>query len=318
VKRPVLFLSALAALASLAPGAAGACDPAYAAYTCDGGMAAPYCQIVGGMNQILECDLLRNPGVAPAGDAEARAASGTSGADFSVWGEDPWGVPFCCEAVVADFGSATIEVVLLGGPGDDHLRLNDHWGTTAAPFDLVPRGGVQLTGRIDGRAGDDEIYGSSCVDLNYVDNLVGGPGDDLMYGYDGDDLMFGGVGQDEMRGNEGADSMWGGPDDDTMYGMEGDDSMYGELGADYLSGGDGPDSLSGGPGDDQLRGHDGADSVCGDAGADTLEGSAGDDALWGDPLDVLLDGDADYDACSPFFSPAAVSCETGLAGRPCY
>lgn len=129
------------------------------------------------------------------------------------------------------------------------------------------------------------------------DNLLGGAGEDWMFGGGGDDVMdggndndvlFGGVGMDFMDGGDGDDVLAGGAGDDYLIGGEGNDKLNGEdydtqneLGNDYLDGGNGNDKLQGDAGDDILVGGAGEDSLFGGAGNDTLNGGTENDYMNG-------------------------------------
>lgn len=71
----------------------------------------------------------------------------------------------------------------------------------------------------------------------------------------------------------------GGGGNDVIIGNELANSLEGGAGADNISGGDGDDTLTGGSGNDILSGGAGSDTLIGGAGADTLDGGAGDDFL---------------------------------------
>jgi Ca2+-binding RTX toxin-like protein len=146
-----------------------------------------------------------------------------------------------------------------------------------------------------GGAGDDKIWGES--DSDWID---GGDGNDLLYGNGGSDTMFGGAGNDKMYGSSSNDWMDGGDGDDWLYGESGhdvllggagNDTIDGGSGNDILDGGAGNDLLKGGDGDDVLLGGDGNDKLYGDRDNDLLDGGEGDDELkGGDGDDILLGG----------------------------
>ena len=87
-------------------------------------------------------------------------------------------------------------------------------------------------------------------------NLLGGPGNDG---------MFGGRGPDDMVGGSGNDRLSGDPRPDRMRGEEGRDIVDGDSGSDRLFGGGGPDWLNMGD--------------FGEVAKNTLSGGDGDDAL---------------------------------------
>ena len=109
----------------------------------------------------------------------------------------------------------------------------------------------------DGEPGEgDQIEG--------VEQVIGGSGDDVVVGTDQAERLYGGLGDDEL---------WGGGGNDRLYGEGGADSLFGE---------DGDDQLEGGPDNDVLTGG---------AGIDWLWSQAGDDILYN------ADGEADDVAC---------------------
>ena len=121
------------------------------------------------------------------------------------------------------------------GTMDFFVEDNDH-------LDILI-GGAYLVGG----DGDDVLFGD-----DGDDQLYGGDGDDILIGYNGDDHLEGGAGDDSLSGNEGDDRLFGGAGDDSLYGGDDDDE-------DLLDGGDGDDQLDGGPGNDWLFGGDGDD-----------------------------------------------------------
>lgn len=69
------------------------------------------------------------------------------------------------------------------------------------------------TTRLDGRGGNDKIYGGSGSDIIY-----GGPGNDLLFGGDGTDKLYGDAGNDILMGGFGADIVYGGSGEDLITG----------------------------------------------------------------------------------------------------
>ncbi len=74
--------------------------------------------------------------------------------------------------------------------------------------------------------------------------LLGGRGNDKLYGLEGDDTI---------TGNAGNDRIFGGLDNDTVDGGKGNDWLFGDEGADVLLGGLGNDFLTGGADDDIFK-----------------------------------------------------------------
>lgn len=150
-------------------------------------------------------------------------------------------------------GQAVQQVVLLLADGDDR----------------VVAGGSRLPIFMDLGEGNDRVAAGSRV----ADEIYGGPGDDILYGYGGDDLICGEDGNDRLYGFAG---------DDTLRGGDGDDFLFGSVGDDALHGGDG---------DDELVGREGNDVLYGEAGNDVLRGGRHQDELFGgDGSDLLVAG----------------------------
>ncbi|MEL6641502.1 MAG: calcium-binding protein [Pseudomonadota bacterium] len=140
---------------------------------------------------------------------------------------------------------------------------------------VPPAGAPALPAPIDriedyGTAASDSLLGGSGNDL-----LFGQSADDTIRGADGDDLLFGGPDADRLEGDNGNDQLFGGDGRDTawmkpanpvgpiqsdnLFGGAGDDLLVGEAGRDYLDGGSGNDRLIGGSGRDTFvfrSGHD--------------------------------------------------------------
>ena len=76
------------------------------------------------------------------------------------------------------------------------------------------------------------------------------------------------------------DLVLGGPGDETLYGYAGNDTIHALQGADLLYGGTGDDSLHSGSGDDTVYGAAGNDNLVNDGGNDLLYGGLGDDRFW--------------------------------------
>jgi Ca2+-binding RTX toxin-like protein len=150
--------------------------------------------------------------------------------------------------------------------------LNDLEGDTGTT-ELNPDG----TQSIVGGSNDDILVGHGGRDL-----ISGDAGDDLIDGKDGDDIIMGDEGNDLIYGWKGKDILYGDEGDDFMVGEDDDDKLYGEEGHDILSGGRGHDYLDGGDGRDVLKGDTDNDVLIGGADEDILNGGSGDDELYGD------------------------------------
>ncbi|MEM8956188.1 MAG: calcium-binding protein [Pseudomonadota bacterium] len=116
--------------------------------------------------------------------------------------------------------------------------------------------------------GDKAVY-------THNDILLGGGGNDILYGYAGDDWLEGGTGNDVLYGDTGKDTLLGGEGDDELHGGWGDDLLYGGQGNDVLRGGLGIDKLYGGEGDDWLY----SGNVTDANGHNELTGGSGSDVF---------------------------------------
>ena len=83
-----------------------------------------------------------------------------------------------------------------------------------------------------------------------------------------------------ITGTGSSETLVGGTGDDRIYGLNGNDTLDGGAGNDLLEGGNGNDVLIGGAGDDSLRGGDGDDVLDGGAGIDSLHGGHGNDTYY--------------------------------------
>ena len=193
-----------------------------------------------------------------------------------------------------------------GGPGADTLNGgagNDfalYWTRTAAVS--VTLDGVAN----DGEPGENDAIGAdveSAIGGDGDDTLVGGPGDNDLWGWDGNDTIDGGAGDDDLGGLNGIDTITyathTAPVTVTLDGAAGDgaagendnataENVIGGSGGDTLTGSSGVNSLDGGPGADVLDGGLGADALAGGTGTDRLSY-----ALRTGPVTADIDGTAD-------------------------
>lgn len=120
------------------------------------------------------------------------------------------------------------------------------------------------------------------------DHLIGGTGNDFLYGHGGDDRLEGGAGSDQLMGHAG---------NDTLLGGAGNDYIYAGAGDDLIDGGAGNDDIISGPGNDTLTGGDGADRFfsAGNSESGTQVHTITDfDRAEGDWIDLkAIDADAD-------------------------
>ena len=217
--------------------------------------------------------------------------------------------------------------VVMGGPGADTLTgdisgvtmLSYADRTTGVFIDLdkktvTPSDGDVLTGPFGG--------------------VIGGSGNDTIFGTSDADSLYGGGGDDAIHGRGGDDSLRGEAGKDSLYGERGDDSLDGGAGADLLQGGSGIDladysnrtenldltldghandgtageddniasdieNITGGSGSDRIVGNLFANDLSGGFGGnDTIFGGAGNDTLEASPsgrnLLVGQDGDDNF------------------------
>ena len=166
--------------------------------------------------------------------------------------------------------------------------------------------------------GDDRIVGSDAVN-----SLLGGTGNDQIYGGLGDDRMFGNDGNDTLSGGAGRDSILGGLGNDLflLAGTEDADDMFGEGGTDTFSAAglaagasilanlssghlivspaigtatdttlSGIENVIGSSGNDILTGAGEDNSLSGGGGDDSLYGGIGNDQLFGGAAHDVLAG----------------------------
>ncbi len=157
---------------------------------------------------------------------------------------------------------------LFGGKGDDELI--DGESDARATADLIS----------GGRGRDDVDYSKRDGSLNV--NLARMPIDASP---DGDDL-------------QAVEGVVGGSGDDRLTGDTTHNSLDGNGGNDRLRGRRGADTLDGGGGDDSAKGGAGDDVVTGDSGTDSLDAGGGDDLVVSDDrvAEILACGGGDDDA----------------------
>lgn len=191
--------------------------------------------------------------------------------------------------------------LLEGGAGDDVLAGGGHLEPVFHTWSVDSSGDVIVLQGFDG------VWQVAAEQYEEEDSdvLLGGAGNDWLYGGEFDDILDGGLDNDLLFGDSESDTLIGGGGNDKLYGDSGLSStgtpniqaQY--HGSDYLDGGDGADYLEGDGGADQLFGGIGDDVLIGDVdgldpafhGADYLEGGEGVDDLWGGGGNDLLFGD---------------------------
>ena len=196
---------------------------------------------------------------------------------------------------------------IYGGEGSDWLNGGGH-----APGDTVPDSADDGADYIDGKGGNDHIFGNSQAGVQGAAD-----GGDRIFGGEGMDYVNGNAGNDAIFGGAGSDRLYGGADDDSIDGGSGADHLNGNKGNDTLEGGDGNDELLGGQGDDRLSGGNGFDTLTGNAGSDTFFiaayghfATSGPDAY---RVDVITDFQDGQDKLGLYYYPAPTVLHPGSA-----
>lgn len=143
--------------------------------------------------------------------------------------------------------------------------------------------------------GDEHVVLGGRDDQN--DTLIGGAGDDTLWGDGGNDRLEGGYGIDHIFGGTGDDIITDIGDADVIHGDDGHDVIHTGPGLDLVFGGAGQDFIYGGPdgkeifgglGNDFLFTGDGPSFILGNEGDDWMEGGAGFDTLAGDNSELFF------------------------------
>ncbi|HEX4999611.1 MAG TPA: calcium-binding protein, partial [Terriglobia bacterium] len=144
-------------------------------------------------------------------------------------------------------------IVGIGGEGDDKIHLSNFDGST-------------IRGEFDMGVGDDlvEFTGTTASTDEEGFIIIGGLGNDTLYGSHLNDKIYGGEGNDKIKGNGGYDILFG--DSGRVAGTFITSRILDSDGADDIDGGDGDDIVIGGGGSDVLRGGAGLDLILGDGG----------------------------------------------------
>ncbi|MEP5567020.1 MAG: LEPR-XLL domain-containing protein, partial [Halioglobus sp.] len=143
------------------------------------------------------------------------------------------------------------KIVILSGAGNDTIDVSAV--SAGVIFD------------IDGGAGNDTITLPSAAPAPGATNMVlGGAGDDTIYGSDGRDIIIGGDGFDKIYGGGGDDRLFG--DSVKLSDNQIQVSLGGTDVTDIIEGGDGNDIIAGGGGADNIDGGIGNDLILGDGG----------------------------------------------------
>ncbi|MBL8700848.1 MAG: M10 family metallopeptidase C-terminal domain-containing protein [Alphaproteobacteria bacterium] len=212
--------------------------------------------------------------------------------------------------------------IFVGSRFDDSFISND--------FDHVLKGGAGNDGlygqggsdTLLGGLGDDWLDGGFGIDtVSYADVAAGVTVD--LARFDRQDT--GGAGADmlvdleNLVGGGGNDTLYGAKYTNVIHGGAGNDTIYGRGGIDYLTGGEGDDVLVGGADRDRMAGKEGADIFRLETLADSGVGWRRDviadfDGAAGDRIDLsLLDADTVHDGRQGFqFLPGMTGFGGGL------
>ncbi len=176
------------------------------------------------------------------------------------------------------------------GNGNDFGFGADHAANLKADLMIGGNGNDILFGN----EGTDTLYGDDGNDIlqggNGRDFLRGGDGNDILQGGNGDDNAAGGAGNDIINLDAGDDWANGDAGNDIVNGGSGDDILLGGTGNDIINGGSDNDELFGGDGVDIVNGESGNDKLYGGAGNDVVNGGSGTDTLTGEDGNDTLDG----------------------------
>jgi Ca2+-binding RTX toxin-like protein len=184
---------------------------------------------------------------------------------------------------------------LYGGTGNDTYIFNAAIDTGVDLIDETSAGGIDTLDFSDYATNTQSISvnlssttiqtvapGFQITISGDIENVIGGNGNDSIYGNSLDNILSGGAGNDSLSGGTGNDFLYGGTGNDDLNGGTGNDNLYGGDGNDLLFGDSGNDDLNGGDGDDILSvGVGNGSYLYGGAGNDKLFSSEGDDSLYG-------------------------------------
>jgi Ca2+-binding RTX toxin-like protein len=227
-----------------------------------------------------------NTGTILSGDVGIYVSGGDSVANIRNYGSISGGVSSSGRAietgnnndVIKNFG--TLSGLVFTSRGDDVIKNGGLIDGDVVLFDgadvFKGSSGSQVTGYVDGGAGDDILKGG-----NNDDTLLGGAGVDILKGRGGNDTLTDTSGNDSFWGGSGNDVMNAGAGANKMYGGTGDDTINAGSGSDLVKGGNGNDTITGGNGKDKLYGNDGNDVINGGGKADTIYGGGGNDTMTG-------------------------------------
>ena len=128
-------------------------------------------------------------------------------------------------------------IVMLSSQDPDVVEV--YSGSVASLVGAFNRAGFPEGIVVSGGKGNDRLLVNFMMEHPVV--LLGGAGNDLLFGGGGDDVLDGGKGADILFGGFGNDRLDGGAGADRVRGGGGDDSLSGGAGTDAITGGDGTD-----------------------------------------------------------------------------
>ncbi|MGA4959470.1 calcium-binding protein [Streptomyces lavendulocolor] len=158
----------------------------------------------------------------------------------------------------------------------DTIRVRDTGDTVVALGACVQAGASEAV--CPGAGSLTELVVNAGDQADNVTSHLASPGVTLIGGA-GDDSLYGGSANDTLEGDEGADFLSGGGGNDTLTGAADPDRIFGGTGNDSIEGRNGADTIDAGAGNDVVSGGDGPDRVVAGTGTDFVEGGAGRDNL---------------------------------------
>ena len=276
---------------------------------------------------------------------------GSDGADVIAAGTDGVNLNAAENSDDVDVTLTTVSMMVVsGGNGNDRLTWDGEEGTGSIST---------IGGGFDGGAGNDRLAGSAATDtiaggagvdtvdysaatfsvyipslpkttvtstigsdaLTGIENAVGSPAGDYIYGGVAPNVLRGGGGNDVFRGGGGDDVIIGGPGSDRIdlslapkrvvvdlagrtadgeghYVLQSIEDVTGSRYGDRIEGTPGVNTIYGEAGSDVVDTGAGNDFIGGSDGGDTLKAGAGDDHVYGEAGPDTIDGGAGYDVCS--------------------
>jgi Ca2+-binding RTX toxin-like protein len=149
---------------------------------------------------------------------------------------------------------ASVNVVLAGSPGDDHITIELSADGTA--YEINSATPLEVGGTVCTHP-EKRLEALSCEATAIAGFEINtGAGNDVVTlgkNVPVPATIRGGEGDDVLTGGAGADKLIGGPGDDELNGRGGNDLLMGGAGNDVLIGGPGTDTLNGGSGQNVLR-----------------------------------------------------------------